>query len=217
MTTTLNPTITITVSGPTGSGKSRVLALTEDALRLCLGNNIIIDSPELASERGSMPDDYASWHSPRSGTIFKLEEINQPINSTPAGTDTHTDGRSRHDQCTISENGNPLAGIEARLTQEVKDLADALGRFSVGTRRISAELPDNSQFGKLIMRFFSDGSLQLANALLKGRDKPLLLDDGTLQLQELGLSLNDFIREISLDGRRFLAIALVDNHVDQEK
>ncbi|HAT1684397.1 TPA: hypothetical protein I8Y21_005182, partial [Klebsiella oxytoca] len=81
MTKTLNPTITITVSGPTGSGKSRVLAVIADALKLCLGNSIIIDSPELASERGAMPDDYASWHNPRSGTIFKLEEINQPINT----------------------------------------------------------------------------------------------------------------------------------------
>ncbi|EHN5173274.1 hypothetical protein KI912_003130 [Salmonella enterica] len=81
MTTTLNPTITITVSGPTGSGKSRVPALIADALKLCHGDGIIIDSPELASERRMNPRDYASWHSPRSGTLFKLEEINHPINT----------------------------------------------------------------------------------------------------------------------------------------
>lgn len=81
MTTTLNPTITITVSGPTGSGKSRVLALIADALKLYHGDDIIIDSPELASERRMNPKGYASWHSPRSGTLFKLEETNQPINT----------------------------------------------------------------------------------------------------------------------------------------
>lgn len=81
MTTTLTPTITITVSGPTGSGKSRVLALIADALRLYHGDDIIIDSPELASERRAMPKDYAHWHSPRSGTLFKLKETNHPINT----------------------------------------------------------------------------------------------------------------------------------------
>lgn len=76
MTTTLNPTIAITVPGPTGSGKSRVLAL-----KLYHGDDIIIDSPKLASERRSMPKGYAHWHSPRSGTLFKLEETNHPINT----------------------------------------------------------------------------------------------------------------------------------------
>ncbi|OQM40557.1 hypothetical protein [Citrobacter braakii] len=78
MTTTLNPTITITVSGPTGSGKSRVLALIADALKLIHGDKVIIDSPELDSERRMSNADYTTWHSPRSGTIFKLEEINLP-------------------------------------------------------------------------------------------------------------------------------------------
>lgn len=92
MTKTLNPTITVTVSGPTGSGKSRVLALIADALKLYHGDDIIIDSPELASERRAMPKSYAHWHSPRSGTIFKLEEVNHPINTgrciaTPITTD----------------------------------------------------------------------------------------------------------------------------------
>ncbi|EGL6630118.1 hypothetical protein IMT69_002114 [Salmonella enterica] len=81
MTTTLNPTITITVSGPTGSGKSRVLALIADVLKLYHGDDIIIDSPELDSEKRINPKGYAHWHSPRSGTLFKLEEINQPINT----------------------------------------------------------------------------------------------------------------------------------------
>ncbi|EAP1480023.1 hypothetical protein JMI38_001798 [Salmonella enterica] len=268
MNTLHGPTITITVTGPTGSGKSRVLALIADALRLCLGDGIIIDSPDMESEKRMNPTDYPSWHSPRSGTVFTLKEVNQsdhhaeianPSNTRAAqpkntlhktlcgdgiqwaesgspgvviqrvtdstSTSSHTDaglrcypGTMPADGTTpvsipVSDEDNFLTGIEARLTQEVGDLADALLRFSSGTQRINKELPETSQFGKLITRFLSDGSFQLANALLKNGDKPLLLDDGALQLQELGLSLNDFIRELSLDGREFLAIALIKQHL----
>lgn len=288
MTTTLNPTITITVSGPTGSGKSRVLALIADALKLIHGDKVIIDSPELDSEKRMSNADYTTWHSPRSGTIFKLEEVNLPINTgrysthdietatkkitiarenqTKAETEIRnkiqaaitTDdlcdrlvpvhiqelmsklGISFEEyqetslqpvvdlvnwalhtpitpQTDVSDENNLLARIEARLTQEAGDLADALRRFSIRTQLINTELPDTSQFGKLITRFLSDSSLQVANALLKNSDKPLLLDDGVEYLRGLGLNLDDFIREIELDGRKFLAIALVDNRADKEE
>ncbi|EJU2993589.1 hypothetical protein N4X70_004364 [Salmonella enterica] len=78
MSKTLNPTITITVSGPTGSGKSRVLAMIADALKLIHGDKVIIDSPELDSEKRMSDADYTHWHSPRSGTVFKLKEVNLP-------------------------------------------------------------------------------------------------------------------------------------------
>nr|WP_142009745.1 hypothetical protein [Serratia fonticola] len=110
----------------------------------------------------------------------------------------------------VSGQDHLLASIETRLAEEMRDLASALQRFGIGTQRISEELPETAQFGKLITRFFSITSLQLAYAFLKDRDKPLLLDDGAQQLQDLGLSLNDFIREIDLEGRQFLAIALID-------
>ncbi|EBS4563068.1 hypothetical protein DQR17_23025 [Salmonella enterica subsp. enterica serovar Bovismorbificans] len=80
MTTTLNPTITITVSGPTGSGKSRVLALIVDVLKLIHGD-CIIDAPDVKAEKEMCGNDYTAWHKPRSGTIFKLNEINLPINT----------------------------------------------------------------------------------------------------------------------------------------
>ncbi|ECT9547797.1 hypothetical protein CJG84_04795 [Salmonella enterica] len=80
MTTTLNPTITITVSSPTGSGKSRVLALIADVLRLVYGD-CIIDAPDVKAEKEMYGNDYTAWHKPRSGTIFKLNEINLPINT----------------------------------------------------------------------------------------------------------------------------------------
>ncbi|EDS7589912.1 hypothetical protein AAQ05_005385 [Salmonella enterica subsp. diarizonae] len=77
MTKTLNPTITITVSGPTGSGKSRVLAVIADVLKLIHGD-CIIEAPDVKAEKEMCGDDYTAWHKPRSGTIFKLEEVNLP-------------------------------------------------------------------------------------------------------------------------------------------
>ncbi|EGQ5166025.1 hypothetical protein O0466_000774 [Salmonella enterica] len=80
MTKTLNPTITVTVSGPTGSGKSRVLAVIADVLKLIHGD-CIIEAPDVKAEKEMCGNDYTTWHRPRSGTIFKLEEINQPFNT----------------------------------------------------------------------------------------------------------------------------------------
>ncbi|HEA0272870.1 TPA: hypothetical protein RU621_001314 [Salmonella enterica] len=80
MTKTLNPTITITVSGPTGSGKSRVLAVIADVLKLIHGD-CIIEAPDVKAEKEMCGDDYTAWHKPRSSTIFKLEEVNLPINT----------------------------------------------------------------------------------------------------------------------------------------
>ncbi|KHS86532.1 hypothetical protein RC84_01120 [Pectobacterium carotovorum subsp. carotovorum] len=120
-----------------------------------------------------------------------------------------TDG-TLPESLTISAQYDLLTSIEARLAQEMRDLADALTRFSIGTQRINEELPLTAEFGQLITCFFSMASLQLANALLKDGDKPLLLDDGAIQLQKLGLNLHEFIREIDLEGRKFLAVALID-------
>ncbi|EFR3656931.1 hypothetical protein H0L72_003479 [Salmonella enterica] len=91
MTKTLNPTITITVSGPTGSGKSRVLAVIADVLKL-IHSDCIIDAPDVKAEKEMCGDDHTAWHKPRSGTLFKLNEINLPVNTwrcvaTPITTD----------------------------------------------------------------------------------------------------------------------------------
>ncbi|HED4144246.1 hypothetical protein [Klebsiella quasipneumoniae] len=115
----------------------------------------------------------------------------------------------------VTSEDNLLPRIEARLAEEVSDLVSALRKFGLGTQRISEELPVSSEFGKLITSFFSASSLQLANALLQSKDRPLLLDDGAMQLYELGLSLNDFIREVDLEGRKYLAIALINKSFSQ--
>lgn len=77
MSKTLTPTITITVSGPTGSGKSRVLAVIADALKL-IHSDCIIEAPDVKAEKEMCGNDYTAWHKPRSGTIFKLKEVNLP-------------------------------------------------------------------------------------------------------------------------------------------
>ncbi|EIX3165024.1 hypothetical protein NDG61_005107 [Salmonella enterica] len=85
MSKTPTPTITITVSGPTGSGKSRVLAVIADVLKL-IHSDCIIEAPDVKAEKEMCGDDHTAWHKPRSGTIFKLEEINQPINTGRCST-----------------------------------------------------------------------------------------------------------------------------------
>ncbi|ELC8786593.1 hypothetical protein RJV04_000855 [Salmonella enterica] len=77
MTKTLNPTITVTVSGPTSSGKSRVLAVIADVLKL-IHSDCIIEAPDVKAEKEMCGDDHTAWHKPRSSTIFKLEEVNLP-------------------------------------------------------------------------------------------------------------------------------------------
>lgn len=110
----------------------------------------------------------------------------------------------------ISGKDDLLSSLETRLAKEVFNLTIALTKFSSGVEAIGKELPDSSHFGKLVTLFFSMSSLQVAHALLQRPDLPLLVDDGFQQLQELGLSLNEFIREVDLDGRRFLAVALIN-------
>lgn len=108
-----------------------------------------------------------------------------------------------------------LADIEARLTNEVRGLVDALREFGSRAQLVCKEIPDNAHFTKLVSSSFILMSLQLAYALHKGLDKPIFFDDGVEYLRELNLCLSDFVREIDLDGRRFLAIALIDQKLGQ--
>lgn len=115
----------------------------------------------------------------------------------------------------VADQGDLLATLETRLADEVLDIATALLKFGSATQAIGKELPLTSHFGKLVTVLLSSFSLQFAYALLKGKDKPLLLDDGDQHLAELGLQVEQFVREVSLDGRRFLAVALLDEQAAQ--
>ncbi len=123
MTKTLNPTITVTVSGPTGSGKSRVLAVIADVLKLIHGD-CIIEAPDVKAEKEMCGDDYTTWHKPRSGTIFKLEEINHPINT----------GRCITTPITIEDLFDRPAPVH------IQKLMDKLGVFIEGPEYQEADL-----------------------------------------------------------------------------
>lgn len=103
-----------------------------------------------------------------------------------------------------------LSDIEARLTKEVRGLISSLAQFGSRAQLICEEIPVNAQFCKLVTSSLQLLALQIAISLGKGLDKPIFFDDGCQYLADLGLCLDDFIREVNLDGRRFLAIALID-------
>ena len=109
-----------------------------------------------------------------------------------------------------AQNALALVNLEARLTDEVRRLVVALNQFGGRAQSIGIEVPDNAHFTKLVSSTLVLIGFQLAYALGKGLDKPIFFDDGAEYLRELNLCLSDFVREVNLDGRRFLAVALID-------
>ena len=108
-----------------------------------------------------------------------------------------------------------LSSVEARLTQEVRRLIAALSQFGRRAQAIGELLPDDAKFCKLVTGSLALLGLQLAYSFGKGLDTPIFFDDGAQYLADLGLSLNEFVREVDLDGRRFLAVALIDQQLSQ--
>ncbi len=74
MTQTLNPVITVTVSGPVGSGKSYILARIEEVVKQEFGGSVIVDAADVDDERRMSGDDLTTWQKPRGGTVIRLEE-----------------------------------------------------------------------------------------------------------------------------------------------
>ena len=103
-----------------------------------------------------------------------------------------------------------LADIEARLAKEVLRLISPLGEFASRAQLIGKEIPESAQFCKLITGFLALSSLHVAYAIRQMADTPIFLDDGREYLAKLGLELHELVREVDLDGRRFLAVALID-------
>lgn len=71
MTHTLNPVITVTVSGPVGSGKSYILARTEEVIKQEFGGSVIVDAADVDDERRMSGDDLSTWQKPLSTTDEK--------------------------------------------------------------------------------------------------------------------------------------------------
>lgn len=108
-----------------------------------------------------------------------------------------------------------LADIEARLTDEVRRLVAALDQFGCRSELIGKEIPDSAKFCKSVTLLLTSLSFQLAYSFGKDLDIPIFFDDGAEYLRKLNLSLSDFVRELTLDGRRFLAVALIDQQLSQ--
>lgn len=108
-----------------------------------------------------------------------------------------------------------LADIEARLTNEMRGLVAALRQFSSRAQLLGEEIPERAHFCKLVTALLVLLSLQLSNAFGKDLDVPIFFDDGAEYLRKLNLSLGEFVRELTLDGRRFLAVALIDQQLGQ--
>ena len=116
------------------------------------------------------------------------------------------------DSKVISDEENAdLAVIEAKLADEMIGLGNFLKAFALRTKAIREEIPDSAQFCKLVAGFFHLMAFQLAEAFLCPKHRFTFQDDGALYLQQLGLKVNDFAREINLEGRKFLAVALLDH------
>ncbi|WP_097506884.1 ABC transporter ATPase [Escherichia coli] len=79
MTQTLNPVITVTVSGPVGSGKSYILARIEEMVKQEPGNSVIVDAADVENERRMSGDDLSTWQKPQAGTIIRLEEYTERV------------------------------------------------------------------------------------------------------------------------------------------
>jgi len=119
--------------------------------------------------------------------------------------------RAARNQLTDEEN-RLLASIETRLTDEMLWLIDALGEFGTVSQSIRKEIPDGANFCKFITGFFSLIAFQFAYALQRSIQRSTFKDDGFIYLQNLGLQFNDFVREVDLDGRKFLAVSLFDEN-----
>jgi hypothetical protein len=108
-----------------------------------------------------------------------------------------------------------LADIETRLTREVRGLVAALHKFGSRAQLMGKEIPESAKFCKSVTLLLTLLSFQLAYSFGKDLDTPIFFDDGAEYLRKLNLSLSDFVRELTLDGRRFLAVALVDQQLGQ--
>lgn len=108
-----------------------------------------------------------------------------------------------------------LADIETRLAQEVRGLIVSIGETVKRQQLICKELPDSARFCKLITGTHRLVLLQFAYALSKGVDERILFDDGAQYLRQVGLSLNELFCEVNLNGRRFQAVAFIDQQLTQ--
>lgn len=119
-------------------------------------------------------------------------------------------GVARTGAAAVADQDSLLAAIETRLADEVGRLVGALLEFHRVAQAVGEELPPGADFGKNVTLLLSGMSLQLAHALSKDADLPLLRDGGRAYLQKVGLSAGQFFAEFTLGGRRYVGVAHPD-------
>lgn len=100
--------------------------------------------------------------------------------------------------------------LEARMTSEVRGLISALNQFARSTKLIHEEIPIDAHFGKSIAFLLACCGFQFANTLALSLVRGIFSNGGREYISQLELDIKDLFREIDLDGRRFLAVALPD-------
>lgn len=134
-----------------------------------------------------------------------------PLRGGLAGFDADADvAQAAVGRDTLDTQDALLSAIEARLTKEVRGLVAALHQFGCRTQLIGKDIPDSAKFCKLVAGSLTLLGFQFAYAFSQGLEKPIFFDDGAKYLAGLGLSLEEFVREVTLDGRRFMAVALIE-------
>lgn len=121
--------------------------------------------------------------------------------------DRAVEGADAH--CAAELQNSLDALVEARLADEVRRLALALaesGRRFQAIRKGAA----GAELGKLVAVTLELIALQISNLFFQLGNSPGSLDEYCEKLGELGLGIDDVFRELTLDGRKFLCVALID-------
>lgn len=130
--------------------------------------------------------------------------------TTELGMSTKLTDRTFPEPLAVTHENSLLAAIEARLTEEMLSLIRALQQFGRAAQRISVELPDSTNGAQAISLLFAGGSFETAYFLAKSLDNFSLAGDCVEYFHRLDLDIQQSFREVDLDGKRFLAIALTD-------
>lgn len=106
-------------------------------------------------------------------------------------------------------------GVEARLTEEVDRLVGALAEFARRAQAISKDAAPGYNLDQAVALTFALIGFQFADAFARSPQSAGLFVGKPYYFDQLQLRLADRFRELVLDGRRYLAIAFVEESAGQ--
>ena len=124
----------------------------------------------------------------------------------PAPMTDQTEGRAAFAQPVEDRSGAP--DIETRLTDEMRRFGAFFAESAVRLRAIGEDARDD--LDKLIAASQRLFLLELSNAILKSMRECSSLAEYVDHLGELELGVRDAFREVVLEGRKFVCVALTD-------